>query len=61
MVLKIQLKKDYTKNKKLEYQMDKALKKTHIFAEQKHWKTNSVILCNVDIRFPTFRISGNSD
>ena len=27
MVLKIQLKKDYTKNKKLEYQMDKALKK----------------------------------
>ena len=38
-----------------------SIKKTHIFAEQKQWKTNSVILCNVDIRFPTFRISGNSD
>jgi hypothetical protein len=41
-------------------EMDIALKKTP-HSLRKKLKTNCVILCNVDIRFPTFRISGKSD
>ena len=35
-----------------------SIKKPTYSLSKKSWKTNRDILCNVDIRFPTFRISG---